>query len=206
MHICSAFEVVLQAGKWQSFWALLLLPYLHQAFDCFTVGFHTHLKELLTATNSLRLLYNKLLIVWNMHCICFVLSLRSLVTTVSPLLLIHVLMTLKGLRTRKALSEGALACTGICFCWFSYKCLDAYCLLGFNFNYLLIITWHNHNFHIVGSDKQLDCTELNTYDPVIMMSSALNKKNPAWCGNSSLKSGETGWSAKEYRHCTTRVG
>lgn len=153
---------------------LLLLPY--QAFNCFAVGFHTHLKELLTVKNSLRLLYNKLLIVWNMHCICFVLSLCSLVTTVSPLLVIHVLMTLKGLGTCKALSEYVSAPTEIWFCWFNYKSLDANCLLGFsfNFNYLWIITWHTHNFYTVGCNKQLDWVELSTYDPVIM-SSALKK-------------------------------
>lgn len=166
MHNSSAFEVVLQAGKWQSFWTLLLLPYLHVAFNCFTVGFQTHLNELLTAKNSLRLLYNKLLIIWNMHCMCFVLSLCSLVTTVSPALVIHVLMTLKGLGTCKALSEYVLACTEIWFCWFSYKNRDAYCLLvfSFNFNFHWIITWHNHHFCLVSSDKQLDSAELNTYD------------------------------------------
>lgn len=56
-----------------------------------------------------------------LHMLCI----HSLVTTVSPLLLIHVLMTLKGLRTCKALSEGILVCTETCFCWFSYKSLDA---------------------------------------------------------------------------------
>lgn len=109
-----------------------------------------------------------------MHRMCFVLSLCSPVSTVSPVLVIHVLMTLKGLGTCKALSEYVLACTEIWFCWFSYKSLDAYCLLGFsfNFNYLWVITWHNHSFYIVGSDKQLDWAELNTYDLVIMTSSS----------------------------------
>lgn len=145
-------------------------------FNCFTVGFHTNLKDLLTAKNSLRLLYNKLLIVWNMHCICFVLSLCSLVTTVSPLVVIDFILTLKGLRTCQALPEYVLACTEICFSWFTCKSLDAYCLFCFTFNYLCIITWYNHIFYIASSNKQLDCIELNTYDSAIMIAYA-KKKN-----------------------------
>lgn len=94
-------------------------------FSCFTVGFHTNLKDLLTAKNSSRLLYNKLLIIWNMHCICFVLSLCSLVTTASPLLVIDFILTLKGLGTCQALSEYVLACVEICFSWFSCRSLQS---------------------------------------------------------------------------------
>lgn len=172
-------------------------------FNSFTVGFHTNLKDLLTAKNSLRLLYNKLLTIWNMHCICFVLSPCSLMTTVSPLLVIDFIPTLKGLGTCQALSEYLLACVEFCFSWFSRESLDAYCLLCFN--YLCIITWYNHNFYIASSKKQLDCMALNTYDPTIMMACA---KTKARCDNSSLKSRDTGWrwNAEKYGHYMVRGG
>lgn len=110
-------------------------------FNFFTVDFHSNLKDLLTPKMSLRLLYNKLLITWNMHYICFVLSLCSLVTTVSPLLVMDFIPTLKDLGTCQALSEFVSACVEIfSSSWFSCKSLDVYWLFCFTINYLCIIT------------------------------------------------------------------